>query len=78
MFGLNIKIKNYQNKNKKKNFLKKKLKKKNYIFIVINLNGGCNFLKSQKLSSTHGDLLHPNIKIKFFLTIILEKFYLNF
>ena len=53
MFGLNIKIKNYQNKNKKKNFLKKKLKEildeKNQVIKSLSKNYKYNFDKKKIL-----------------------------
>ena len=51
MFGLNIKIKNYQNKNKKKKFLKKKLKEildeKNQVIKSLSKNYKYNFDKKK-------------------------------
>ena len=89
MFGLNIKIKNYQNKNKKKNFLKKKLKEildeKNQVIKSLSKNYKYNFdkkkilqykkFKNLRLIGMGGSILGSQAIYDFLIHKIKKKFY---
>ena len=89
MFGLNIKIKNYQNKNKKKNFLKKKLKEildeQNQVIKSLSKNYKYNFdkkkilqykkFKNLRLIGMGGSILGSQAIYDFLIHKIKKKFY---
>ena len=89
MFGLNIKIKNYQNKNKKKKFLKKKLKEildeKNQVIKSLSKNYKYNFdkkkilqykkFKNLRLIGMGGSILGSQAIYDFLVHKIKKKFY---
>tara|TARA_A100001234_G_scaffold12347_1_gene10117 strand:+ start:542 stop:1699 length:1158 start_codon:yes stop_codon:yes gene_type:complete len=89
MFGLNIKIKNYQNKNKKKNFFKKKLKEildeKNQVIKSLSKNYKYNFdkkkilqykkFKNLRLIGMGGSILGSQAIYDFLIHKIKKKFY---